>query len=85
MTFKFNRFGWGGDGCGILDIPTDNFTNLGGRVHKYLLELSGGFSFAFLREYMETYVNVLEREAQDDAILFETVINSLSSNGKFKI
>ena len=34
LTFKVKRFGWGGDGCGILDILTDNFTNLGGRVYK---------------------------------------------------
>ena len=37
-TLKVKRLSWGGDSCGILDIPTDDFTNLGGTVHKYLLE-----------------------------------------------
>ena len=34
---------------------------------------------------METYINVPAREAQDDAMLFEAVINILSSDGKCKI
>ena len=85
LTFKVKRFGWGGDACGILIIPTDEFTNIGGKVHKYLLESDGEFSLTFLRKYMETYINVPEREAQNDAMLFEAVIKSLSSDGKCKI
>ena len=34
---------------------------------------------------METYINVPVREVQDDAMLFEAVINILSSDGKYKI
>ena len=85
LTFKVKRFGWGGDSCGILDIPTDDFTSLGGTVHKYLLESDGKFSLTFLKQYVETYINVPVCEAQDDAMLLEAVINSLSSNGKYKM
>ena len=53
-------------------------------VHKYLLELDGEFSVTFLKQYTETYIDVPVREAQDDVMLFETVINNLSSNGKCK-
>ena len=85
LTFKIKQFGWGGDACDILDIPTDDFTNLGGRVHKYLLELDGELSLKFLKDYVETYINVPAREVQDDTMLFKAVINSLSSDGKCKI
>ena len=85
LIFKVKRFGWGRDSCGILDIPTDDFTNLGGTVHKYLLEPDGEFSLIFLKGCVGTYINVPVREAQDDTMLFEAVINSLFLDGKCKI
>ena len=57
LTFKFKNFGWGGDSCGIFDIPTDEFTNLGGRIHEYMLKLDEKFTLAVLQDYMETYIN----------------------------
>ena len=38
-----------------------------------------------MKGYVETYINIPVREAQDDAMLFESVINSLSSDSKRKI
>ena len=85
LTLKFKCFIWGGDASGILNIPTEEFNNLDERIHKYLLESDGEFSLTFLREYVETYIDVPAREAQDDAMLSEAVLNSLSSDGKCKI
>ena len=44
--------------------------SLGGTVHKYLLELDGEFLLTFLKQCVETYIDVSVREAQDDAMLF---------------
>ena len=68
-----------------MDIPTDEFTNLSGRIHKYLLESDGKFTLSILKDYIDTYINISSREDQDDAMLFKAIINSLSSDGKCKI
>ena len=59
--------------------------NLGGGIHKYLLHLDGEFILSVLRDYVEKYIDVPTREAQDDAMLFKAIINSFSSDGKFEI
>ena len=85
MIFKVKRFNWGGDCRGILYIPTDEFTALGGQIHKYLLELDNKFTLSNSKDYMGTYVEISSREAQENSMLFESIINSLASNVKYKM
>ena len=85
LKFEVKRFSWGGDYCRILDIPTDEFMTLGGQIHKYLLKLDGKFTLLNSKDYVGTYVDIPSREAQDNEMLFESIINSLSSNGKYKV
>ena len=82
---KFKQFNWGGGYCGILDIPTEKFTTLGGGIHKYSLESDGNFTLSILKDYVGVYVLIPSREAHNDAILFKSIINSLSSEGKCKV
>ena len=85
LTFKVKRFNWGGDCCEIINIPTAEFMALGGQIYKYLLESDGDFIHLILKDYVGTYVEILSCESQDDTMLFESIIDSLFSEGKCKV
>ena len=82
LKFKAKSFAWGGDGTGVLDVPTDEKDESGDATTKYLLDHDGEFSLEQIRTYVKEYISKQNRVSQDDAMLFSCILNSLSSEGK---
>ena len=83
--FKVNKFGWGNNTCDILDISSDKYNPNKKEIHKYLLDCDRGFNLLFLSEFVSPYITLDSRVAQDDAMLYDFVISSLSSEGLVKV
>ena len=83
--FKATKFQWEGDIPGILDIPSRKYNSRGHDIYKNLLESDGKCDISFLILYIDTYIDLETRAAQEDEILFKCMINNLSSEGKVKV
>ena len=70
LSFKINKFGWGNDTYGILDIQSDQFDPNGNEIHKLLLEHDREFDLFSLSYFVSTYISLDSRTAQDDVILY---------------
>ena len=70
--------------CGILDIPSDQFDPNGNDIHKFLLEYDVEFDLPFLSNFVSTCIPLDTQAAQDDTILYDCIISSLSSDGLVK-
>ena len=77
LSFKATKFEWTNLGAGILDIPTDD----PGHRYKNFLEYDGQFDRQFLQSYVQSFLHLHCRAAQDDAMLFSCAQDSLSSEG----
>ena len=80
LAFKAVKFCWTGENCGILNIPTDEFNSRGFELHKNILEHDGEFTLPYLVNYVSSYVDLETRAAQDDGMMYNCIINSLSSD-----
>ena len=74
-------FGWSGDG-GILSIAPDACKP---NVKKDLLKDYGVFSYERIAEHEVTYINKDTRAAQDNIMLYNCLMNSLSMTGMAKL
>ena len=54
-------------------------------IHKYLLSHDGNFGLPFLADFMSTYITLNSRTAQYDAVLYDCIISSLSSDVLVKV
>ena len=73
-----NKFGWENDTCVILDILSDQYDPNRNEIHKFLLEHDGEFNLPLLTECFKTYITLDSCVAQDDAMLYNCIISSLS-------
>jgi len=81
---RANMYGWNHPAYGILQIPRDAANPLEGGV-DYLIEQYGEISIERIRAFEETYIHEQVRAAQDSFILYNCLMNSLSSEGKQKV
>ena len=79
---RAREYGWESQGVGIMSIPDDpnNPTEF-----KSLIDNHGEIDIDSIREFEESYVQGQSRSAQDAAMLYKCLMNSLSKEGKKKI
>ena len=63
----------------------DQFDPNGNEIHKFLLEHDVKFYLPFLTDFFKSYITLKFRAAQDDAMLYNYIISSLSSEGLVKV
>ena len=85
LSFMVKKFRWGNDTCDILDIASDKFDPRGRKIHKFLLEHDGEFDLLFLSDGVSTYITLNSRSAQDNTMIYDCIISSLSSDVLVKI
>ena len=85
LIFKVNKFGRGNDTCGILDIHLDKFDPGGNEIHKFLLEHKREFDLPFLADFVIKYIPLNSRASQDNAMLYDRIISSLSLDRLVKV
>ena len=81
MKERAKSYGWTAAN-GVLRVP---MTNQQGAEVINVLEDYGRISLARLTEFERTYINSPTRRAQDDRMLYECIMNSLSVDGKAKL
>lgn len=79
---RAREYGWESQGVGIMSIPDDpnNPTEF-----KSLIDNHGEIDIDSIREFEESYVQGQSRSAQDAAMLYKCLMNSISKEGKKKI
>ena len=85
LSLKVNKFVWGNNLFGILDITSDQFDPNRHEIHKLLLEHNGKFNLLFLTEFVKSYITLNSRAAQDDAMIYACIISSLISEDLVKL
>ena len=63
-----------------MDIPMDKFNSRGHDLHKNILEHDGEFTLSYLVDYVSSYVDLETRAVQDNGLMYNCIINSLSSD-----
>ena len=79
---RAREYGWDTDGVGIMSIPDDpqNPTEF-----KSLIDNHGEIDIESVRVFEESYIRGRSRSAQDAAMLYRCLMNSISKEGKRKI
>lgn len=79
---RAREYGWDTEGVGIMSIPDDpqNPTSF-----KSLIDNHGEVDIDQVREFEESYIRGRSRSAQDAAMLYRCLMNSISKEGKRKI
>ena len=81
---RAGEFGWSDETAGVLMIPTDT-TDVIGSDLNYLVRDYGTISYDRIKEYEETYIGTPSRQCQDNFMLYNCLMNSISKEGKHKI
>ena len=79
---RAREYGWETPGVGIMSIP-DNHVNP--TDFKSLTDNHGEIDLESIREFEESYIQGRSRSAQDAAMLYKCLMNSISKEGKRKI
>ena len=85
LTFRSQKMKWSDDGTGILDYPTGATSASGTLITKNVLECDGELDLEALKIWVQSFVSSESRAAQDDDMLFNCIVNSLSSDGMVKV
>ena len=79
---RAREYGWETAGVGIMSIPDDPNNPTG---FKSLIDNHGEIDIETIRVFEESYVTGESRSAQDAAMLYRCLMNSISKEGKKKI
>ena len=79
---RAEEYGWSNQDNGVLRLP---LTNDPRSEELNLLEDFGRFSLERVQEYENGLINQQTRRAQEDRMLYECILNSLTVNGKAKL
>ena len=76
---------WNDDGTGIMDYPTGETNISGSLITNNILECDGELDLKILKAWAQSFVVNEFTAAQDDDILFNCSVNSLTSDNLVKI
>lgn len=79
---RAREYGWETAGVGIMSIPDDPANP---NAFKSLIDNHGEIDIETIRAFEEFYITGESRSAQDAAMLYRCLMNSLSKEGKKKI
>ena len=79
---RAREYSWDMDGVGIMSIPDDPVNPT---MFKSMIDNHGEIDIETIRAFEEVYVQGRSRSAQDAALLYKCLMNSISKEGKKKI